>query len=168
MPRHYQRAYANEHNQGGLQNAMLVGFEYRSAESVFTLAALGHENGVIVPLPENESGQYDIDYVEFDAEKAHYAEYPHPAHSHREKGDYREFKPSEGEPQEEEYYQRAGPAYIVEIVRKIVGKGAVHTRHVEAVGIAALHGLNVFRLHTQHVHHIAEPVGLSEILHKQG
>src|SRR5574344_1027574 len=116
MFRNDQGANAYEHNQGGLEYAAFVRCQNRFSECIFMLASLGHEDGIIVSLSENECCKYYVDYVELDAQQGHDSENPYPAHCHREEGYQSQFEASEGEPKENEDYKRAGPADIVEVV----------------------------------------------------
>ena len=88
-------AYSDEHNERRLKDTALIGGQNRFATGIFVLAAFGYEYRVVVALSENESGENDVDYIEFYAENRHYSENPNPTEGHREERNQCEGKTAE-------------------------------------------------------------------------
>ena len=73
---HDKGAYANEHDQGGEYDALLVGSQKRLAVGELVTAPFGDEDGVVVALSEDECGEDDVYDIELHAAQTHHAENP--------------------------------------------------------------------------------------------
>ena len=123
-------------------------FDINNKETIIT------ENGI----------KYYVDYVELDAKQGHDYENPYPAHCHRKEGYQSQFQASEREPQENEDYQRAGPADIVEVVWQVVGKGTVKGSYVEAIVKTWLDYADSVSWNTQYINNTGSIVQWCNIL----
>ncbi len=152
---HDQGTDADEHDQGGDDDGVLVGSQHLAAVGILVHCPFRHEDGVVVALAEDEGGEDDVDDVELHSAQCHDAQYPQPAHRHRHEREGGQLDAAERQPEEEEHDESAGEADVVEVVGEVVGDSAVHARHVKAVAALCvqgfLHSLDVLVLHRQHV-----------------
>ena len=138
MPRHDQGADADEHDQRREHHAVLVGAQDLLAAGMLVHQAFRDENGIVVPLAENERGQHDVDDVETQPEQLHDAQDPDPAHRQRQERKHAQFDAAEREPQEEEDDQRTQESDLVEVQREGVHKPAVDIGGVETEAVVQL------------------------------
>ena len=143
---------------------MFVGGEHFAPVGILITCAFGHEDCVVVALAEDKRGENHVDYVELNVANGHYPQNPQPAHSHGNERRYGQFDAAKRQPQEEEHYAAARPAYVVEVVGQVVGYGAVHVCHVEcvraALGERLLHARHVLLVNVEPANHIVGAVGL--------
>ena len=136
MPADNQRAYADEHDNGGQDHAAPAGLQAAPARSVLGHQALGDENGIVISLAEDESGQNDIDDVELEAQQLHEPQYPHPTHSQRQEGHQAHLHTAQRQPQEGKDHEAADETDIVKRGRQGLGQmvADVFLREYEATG----------------------------------
>ena len=79
-------ADAYEHDQGREGNGAFVRSQHLAAVGAFVEAALGHKDGVVVALAEDERCQYNINYIKLYVQQPHDAQNPYPADGHRHEG----------------------------------------------------------------------------------
>ena len=137
VTRHDQRADADKHDQGREDDAVLIGGEHLPTVGIFVTGSLGHEDGIVITLSEDESGQDDVYDIKLDTQKSHQSQNPNPADGHRKEGEHRQFDTAQGEPEEEEHDKSAGPANIVEVVGETVGNGTVHPLDIKGIRVIA-------------------------------
>ena len=127
-------AHADKHDGGREGDAVFVGGQRSASVGVFVNQPLGHEDGVVVALAEDERGQDDVDDVELHVEDAHQPKNPDPAERQRDKGDEAKLDPPHGEEQEDEDDEAADVEHIVEVVRQGSDHAARHRLGVEGDG----------------------------------
>ena len=84
MLRHRESADADEHNEGRQHHGILERAQDLLPRRILVHQPFRDEDGIVVPLAENEGREDDIDDVELDAEQAHRPEDPKPAHRQRQ------------------------------------------------------------------------------------
>ena len=97
-------ADANEHDECRQDYAAFVGGEEWLPMHIFRDTALGHKDGIVVALSEDEGRKDDVDNVKLDAQNSQDAQNPYPADCHRNEGNDGQLDSTEGKPQEEEHY----------------------------------------------------------------
>ena len=156
MACHDQCPDTDEHDQCRQDDRVLVRRQHLPSVSILVHGPLGHEDGIVVALPEDERGKDDVDDVELHSAQRHDAQYPQPAHSHRYEREQCQFEIAEGKPEEEEHDESAGDADIVEIVGQMTGYGAVHAHDVETEAVLisqpVLDALHISVLDRKHIH----------------
>ena len=131
MLRHDEGADADEHDEGGQDHGVLERPQDLLSRRVFVHQSLGDEDGIVVPLTENEGREDDIDNVELQAEQAHRPKDPDPAHRERqESGDAH--RQAQGQAQEEKDDDAAQEPDPVEIFRQHPRQRPRHIVHREA------------------------------------
>ena len=78
----YEGADADKHDECRDDDAVFVGCYHLFTIGIFILATLGHEDGVVITLTEDEGCEYHIHNVKFYAKQCHDSQNPYPTHRH--------------------------------------------------------------------------------------
>ena len=116
MLREDKNADADEHDGCREDNRLTVLRQHRFAGFVLVNKAFDNENGVIVTLAEDESGEDDVNDIELNTNELHDGDNPNPAECHRNEGNEREPETAEAEDEENEDNQAAAKADIIEVI----------------------------------------------------
>ena len=64
-----KRTYTDEHDQRRNDDGLLIGGQKLAPIGIFVAHALGDENGIVVALSKDESGENDIDNIKLNVEQ---------------------------------------------------------------------------------------------------
>ena len=75
---------------------MLVRCKHLASISIFIHRTFCHKYSVVITLTKNKCGKNDIDNIKLHSKQRHNAQYPQPAHCHRDKRQQRQLKTTKG------------------------------------------------------------------------
>ena len=126
-----QRTDTHEHYQCRKGDGPFVGCQHLAAIGIFLQAALCYKDGIVVSLPKDKCGQYNIYQIELYAQQSHNSKNPYPTDGHREESQQGQFEASERKPEKQKNNGGTGPTQVVEVVCQVASQFPVHAFYVE-------------------------------------